>query len=161
MIVLQYLKQDDPKVSPWQKTCSAQQCTDDGVQLTVRPGSGKAVLRRRRLEVIYFPPYFREKNKMYRPKVRSWGYLSVQCGHENFRSNENYPAVLCGKLQGTFVFRDLAGGGGRVKTRMAANKLKLNDDKTESLLIASNRIHFPNPPPISIYIWNIDIPFSS
>ena len=48
-----------------------------------------------------------------------------------------------------------------VKTWMTANKLKLNDDKTESLLIASNRIHFPNPHPVSIHIWNIDIPLSS
>ena len=48
-----------------------------------------------------------------------------------------------------------------VKTWMTANTFKLNDDKTESLLIASNRPHFPNPPPISIHIRNIDIPFSS
>ena len=48
-----------------------------------------------------------------------------------------------------------------VKTWMTANKLKLNDDKTESLLIASNRTHFPNPPLISIHIGNTDIPFSS
>ena len=42
-------------------------------------------------------------------------------------------------------------GNGRERPRMAeTNKLKLNDDKTESLLIASNRTHFPNPPPISI-----------
>ena len=117
MTGLQYLKQDDPKVSPWQKTCSAQQCTDDGVQLTVRPGSGKAVLKRGRLEVIYFPPYFRKKQTRKHPMVKSWGYLSVQCGHENFRSNENYPAVLCGKLQGKFTFRCLAGGGGGVGGR--------------------------------------------
>ena len=48
-----------------------------------------------------------------------------------------------------------------VKTWMTANKLKLNDDKTEPLLIASNRTHFPNPPPISTHIGNTDIPFSS
>ena len=47
------------------------------------------------------------------------------------------------------------------KTWMTANKLKFNDDKTESLLIASNRTYFPNPPPTSIYIRNSDIPFSS
>ena len=46
-----------------------------------------------------------------------------------------------------------------VKTWMTANKLKLIDDKTESLLIALNRTHFPNPPPISIHIGNTDIPF--
>ena len=44
---------------------------------------------------------------------------------------------------------------------MTANKLKLNDDITESLLTASKRTHFPNPPPISIHIGNTDIPFSS
>ena len=104
MTVLQYLKQDDPKVSPWQKTCSLQQCTDDGVQLTVRPRSGKAVLRRGRLEVIYFPPYFRKTHTKKRPMIKTWGYLSVQCGYKNFRSNENHPAVLCGKLGGTFAF---------------------------------------------------------
>ena len=38
---------------------------------------------------------------------------------------------------------------------------KLNDDQTESLLIASNRKHFANPPPISIHTGNTDIPFSS
>ena len=43
---------------------------------------------------------------------------------------------------------------------MTANKLKLNDDKTESLLTASDRTHFPNPPPIAFHIGNIDIPFS-
>ena len=48
-----------------------------------------------------------------------------------------------------------------VKTWMTANKIELNDDKTESLLIASNRTHFPNPPPISIHTGNADIPFSS
>ena len=45
--------------------------------------------------------------------------------------------------------------------RCKANKLKLNDDKTESLFIASNRTHFPNQPPISTHIGNTDIPFSS
>ena len=48
-----------------------------------------------------------------------------------------------------------------VKTWMTANKLKPNDNKTESLLIESNRTYFPNPPPTSIYIGNTDIPFSS
>ena len=38
---------------------------------------------------------------------------------------------------------------------------KFNDDKTESLLTASNRTYFPNPPPTSIHIGNTDIPFSS
>ena len=37
---------------------------------------------------------------------------------------------------------------------------KFNDDKTESLLTASNRTYFPNPPPTSIHIGNTDIPFS-
>ena len=48
-----------------------------------------------------------------------------------------------------------------VKTWMTANKLKLNDDKTESLLIASNWSYFPNPLPTLIHTGNTDIPFSS
>ena len=48
-----------------------------------------------------------------------------------------------------------------VKTWKIANEIKLNDDKIESLPITSNRTHFPNPPPISIYIGNTDISFSS
>ena len=46
-------------------------------------------------------------------------------------------------------------------TWMTANKLQLSDDKTESLLIASNRTYFPNPPPTPIHMGNTDISFSS
>ena len=48
-----------------------------------------------------------------------------------------------------------------VKTWMTANKPKLNDDNTESLLIASNGTYFPNPSPTTFQIGNTDIPFSS
>ena len=44
---------------------------------------------------------------------------------------------------------------------MTANKIELNYDKTESLLIASNRTYFPNPPPTPIHMGNTDISFSS
>ena len=47
-----------------------------------------------------------------------------------------------------------------VKTWMTSNKLKLNDDKTECLLIVSNRTSLPNPHPTSIHIGDTDIPFS-
>ena len=47
-----------------------------------------------------------------------------------------------------------------VKTWMTSNKLKLNDDKTECLLIVSNRTSLPNPHPISIHIGDTDILFS-
>ena len=48
----------------------------------------------------------------------------------------------------------------KLKTRLTSNKLQLNDDKTESLLIVSNRTSFPNPHPASIHIGNTDILFS-
>ena len=47
-----------------------------------------------------------------------------------------------------------------VKTWMTSNKLKLNDDKTECLLIVSNRTSLPNPHPTSIHIGDTDILFS-
>ena len=47
-----------------------------------------------------------------------------------------------------------------VKTWMTSNKLKLNDDKTECLLIDSNRTSLPNPQPTSIHIGGTDILFS-
>ena len=47
-----------------------------------------------------------------------------------------------------------------VKTWMTSNKLKLNDDKTECLLIASNRTSLPSPHPTSIHIGDTDILFS-
>ena len=44
-----------------------------------------------------------------------------------------------------------------VKTWMTSNKLKLNDDKTECLLIVLNRTSLPNPHPTSIHIGDTDI----
>ena len=38
--------------------------------------------------------------------------------------------------------------------------LKLHDDKTECLLVVSNRTSLPNPHPTSIHIGNTDILFS-
>ena len=43
---------------------------------------------------------------------------------------------------------------------MTSNKLRLNDDKTECLLIVSNRTSLPNPHPTSIHIGDTDILFS-
>ena len=47
-----------------------------------------------------------------------------------------------------------------VKTWMTSNQLKLNDDKTECLLIVSKRASLPNPHPTSVHIGNTDILFS-
>ena len=47
-----------------------------------------------------------------------------------------------------------------VKTWMTSNKLMLNDDKTECLLIVSNRTSLPNLHPTSIHIGDTDILFS-
>ena len=47
-----------------------------------------------------------------------------------------------------------------VKTWMTSKKLKLNDDKTECLLIVSNRTSLPNPQTTSIHIGDTDILFS-
>ena len=44
-----------------------------------------------------------------------------------------------------------------VKTWMTSNKLKLNDDKTECLLIVSNRTSLQNPHPTSIHTGDTDI----
>ncbi|WP_419593715.1 hypothetical protein, partial [Thiolapillus sp.] len=44
---------------------------------------------------------------------------------------------------------------------MDCNKLKLNDDKTESILIKSDRIMLPDSAPTSIRVGNSDIPFAS
>ena len=44
---------------------------------------------------------------------------------------------------------------------MDCNKLKLNDDKTESILIKSDRIMLPDSAPASIWVGNSDIPFAS
>ena len=47
-----------------------------------------------------------------------------------------------------------------VKTWMTQNKLKLNDDKTEALLIKSNITTFPNAQPTSLRVGSADIPFT-
>ena len=47
-----------------------------------------------------------------------------------------------------------------VKTWMTSNKLKLNDDKTECLLIVSDRTSLPVPHPTSIHVGDTDILFS-
>ena len=44
---------------------------------------------------------------------------------------------------------------------MDCNKLKLNDDKTESILIKSDRIMLPDSAPTSIQVGNSDVPFVS
>ena len=46
-----------------------------------------------------------------------------------------------------------------VKLWMDCNKLKLNDDKTESILIKSDRIMLPDSAPTSIRVGNSDILF--
>ena len=46
-----------------------------------------------------------------------------------------------------------------VKLWMDCHKLKLNDDKTESILIKSDRITLPDSAPTSIRVGNSDIPF--
>ena len=48
-----------------------------------------------------------------------------------------------------------------VKVWMSDNKLKLNDDKTEALLVASQRSSFSDPLPDSIKVENTTIKFSS
>ena len=48
-----------------------------------------------------------------------------------------------------------------VKSWMDCNKLKLNDDKTESILIKSDRTMLPDSTPTSIPVDNSDIPFAS
>ncbi|WP_419629542.1 hypothetical protein, partial [Thiolapillus sp.] len=49
----------------------------------------------------------------------------------------------------------------RMQNCMDCNKLKLNDDKTESILIKSDRIMLPDSAPTSIRVGNSDIPFAS
>ena len=44
---------------------------------------------------------------------------------------------------------------------MDCNKLKLNDDKTESILIKSDSIMLPDSASTSIRVGNSDIPFTS
>ena len=48
-----------------------------------------------------------------------------------------------------------------VKTWMAQNKLKLNDGKTEALLIKSNRTSFANAQHASLRVDSADIPFTT
>ena len=47
-----------------------------------------------------------------------------------------------------------------VKSWMTENKLKLNDDKTEALIVKSNRTTFPNVPPTCILVGQSEISFS-
>ena len=46
-----------------------------------------------------------------------------------------------------------------VKLWMDCNKLKLNDDKTGSILIKSDRIMLPESAPTSVRVGNSDMPF--
>ena len=48
-----------------------------------------------------------------------------------------------------------------IKSWMDCNQLKVNDDKTESFLIKSDRIMLPDSAPTSIRVGNSDIPFAS
>ena len=48
-----------------------------------------------------------------------------------------------------------------VKSWMDCNKLKLNDDKTESILVKSDRIMLPDSAPTSTRVGNSDILFAS
>ena len=48
-----------------------------------------------------------------------------------------------------------------VKSWLDCNNLKLNDDRTESFLIKSDRIMLPDSAPTSIRVGNSDIPFAS
>ena len=47
-----------------------------------------------------------------------------------------------------------------VKSRMNYNKLKLNDDKTEALIISETRISNSVPPPDSLVVKNSTVRFS-
>ena len=48
-----------------------------------------------------------------------------------------------------------------VKTWMTQNKLELNDDKTEAVLVKSNRTHFPDAQPTSCLVDTADVPFTT
>ena len=48
-----------------------------------------------------------------------------------------------------------------VKTWMTQNKLKLNDDKSEAVLIKSNRTSFPSAQPTSLPVGSADSPFTT
>ena len=48
-----------------------------------------------------------------------------------------------------------------VKSWMTTNKLKLNDEKTEVLLVSSSRLSVSNPLPVSLVVGNTTIQFSS
>ena len=48
-----------------------------------------------------------------------------------------------------------------MKTWMTQNKLKLNDNKTEDLLIKSNRTTFPDAQPTSLRVCSTDILFTT
>ena len=48
-----------------------------------------------------------------------------------------------------------------VKTWMTPDKLKLDDDKTEAVLIKSNRTTFPDAQPTSLRVGSADSPFTT
>ena len=48
-----------------------------------------------------------------------------------------------------------------VKTWITQNKLKLDDDKTETFLIKSDRTSFPNTQPTSLRLDSADSPFTT
>ena len=48
-----------------------------------------------------------------------------------------------------------------VKSWMTANKLQLNDNKTEAMIILSNRMSVHSPLPSVIHIGDADVPFAS
>ena len=48
-----------------------------------------------------------------------------------------------------------------VKSWMTANKLQLNDNKTEAMIILSNRMSVHSPLPSVIHIGDADVPFVS
>ena len=47
-----------------------------------------------------------------------------------------------------------------MKTWTTQNKLKRNDDKTEVLLMKSNRTNFPDAQPTPVRVCTTDIPFT-
>ena len=48
-----------------------------------------------------------------------------------------------------------------VRSWMTANKLQLNDNKTEAMIILSNRMSVHSPLPSVIHIRDADVPFVS
>ena len=98
-------------------------------------------------------------NKLSQPALLNFGV------HQHFISNQSFaddtqlqdscrPDQIDTSVQG---MQDCISD---VKTWMTSNKLKLNDDKTECLLIVSNRTSLPKPHPTTIHIGDTDILFS-